>query len=409
MQCPECGFTPSNELLRYCEECGAKMPARPAGRGSLVEVRGESAVTRRRAPTRTREAPEDDATPPAEDVPSEPPYEGPVWLKHVPGHSPSVLGVGLMAAAVVLGILPFFASVGPFFSTVVLAGGLLLVARELRAVGGKSPLVDWVPESLHPPAVAAIFAGVSVVLAARMLGLGITPVLWALGAGLVAHEQYQKVYAGPEGFQRFFAPRLLLKGTRLVALVSTTICTLAMYLTWTRDGAAGVATQAPTPPVPVPMGARPPQLQVMDAPRSQAYELMDVWDVVTPYGWDRPLSVFVALLLLGSLAVLALKPDENRPSWVRFLPLGGGLLSLVWCLVNMKLQPGPIVFLAGLLGVLFVGVVQAIPPKSPEPEYGEGEYGGEYGDAGYGEYGEYGDYSGYDDPGNRGGGSGFIG
>jgi hypothetical protein len=118
-------------------------------------------------------------------------------------------------------------------------------------------------------------------------------------------------------------------------------------------------------------------------------------DDLSVYGWDQPLSVFVELLLLGSLAVLALKPDEERPSWVRLLPLGGAVLSLIWGLVHMKLQPGPIVFLGGMLGVGFVGVVQAIPPKEPEPEYAEDDYGGgEYGDDfggddfGGGEYGD---------------------
>jgi hypothetical protein len=76
---------------------------------------------------------------------------------------------------------------------------------------------------------------------------------------------------------------------------------------------------------------------------------------------------------------------------VRFLPLGSAVLSLIWGLVHMKLQPGPIVFLGGMLGVGFVGVVQAIPPKEPEPEYSDDYGGGEYGDDYGGGEGEYGD------------------
>jgi len=404
MQCPECGIALSNQPLSYCEECGARLPPRPVSTRSRPAVRGQGTASQGRASAasraRARAVPDEEVdfpehTSPAEQVPAKPPYEGPKWLEHVPAHSPSVLGVGLMVLAVVLGILPFFSSVGPFWSTVVVVGGLLLVARELRAAGEPSPALAWVPEWLHPPALAAGFAVVAVALAVRMLGLGVTPVLWALGAGLVAHEQWRKVFDGPEGYQRFFEPRLLLQGTRMVAVIAVGLCLLAMFLTWTRVGATGMSAS-----VPVPQG--PPELRVLDSEFVQAALSTSDLNV---YGWDQPLSVLVELLLLGTLAVLALKPSEERPSWVRLLPLGGAALSLIWGLVHMKLQPGPIVFLGGMLGVGFVGVVQAIPPKGPEPEYEEGEYGeddGEYaeGDGEYADGGQYGDFNGgYGEPG----------
>lgn len=398
MQCPECGIALSNELLTYCEECGAKLPPRPVSTRSRQAAQGRASAaparaSASRAPARYEEPEEEEFhedTNPGEEVPAKPPYEGPKWLEHVPAHSQSVLGVGLMVLGVVLGILPFFASVGPFWSTVVVAGGLLLAAREIRAAGQTNPAIDWVPEWLHPPALAVGFTIVAVALGIRMLGLGITPVLWALGAGLVAHEQWRKVLDGPEGYQRFFEPRLLLKGTRLVAVIAVGLCLLAMFLVWTRVGASGMSASVPVPKA-------PPELRVLDSARSEAYSTDDL----NVYGWDQPLSVFVELLLLSALAVLALKPDEERPSWVRFVPLGSAVLSLIWGLVHMKLQPGPIVFLGGMLGVGFVGVVQAIPPKGPEPEYAEGEYGDEYGGGEYGD--DYGGEGGqYDDGGQYG-------
>jgi hypothetical protein len=124
------------------------------------------------------------------------------------------------------------------------------------------------------------------------------------------------------------------------------------------------------------------------------------------FGWDRPLAVFVELLLLGALGVLALKPNAERPSWVRYLPLGAAVPSLVWGLVHMKLLTGPVVFLAGMLGMGSVAVVQAIPPKAPEPEYPVDEYGGEYGGE-YGQEGQYNDgYGGYDNNGGYDGNGG---
>lgn len=409
MQCPECGIALSNELLSYCEECGAKLPPRPASTRSRSAALARAPASSVRSRAQVHEVPEEEEdfhedTNAGERAPAKPPYDGPKWLEHVPAHSPSVLGVGLMGLAVFLGILPFFASVGPFWSTVVVAGGLLLAARELRAAGQTNPAIDWVPEWLHPPALAAGFTVVSVALAVSMLGIGVTPVLWALGAGLVAHEQWRKVFDGPEGYQRLFEPRLLLKGTRLVAVVGVGICLLAMFLVWTRVGASSGLSAS----VPVPQG--PPELRVLDAGRTQSLSA----DSLNVYGWDHPLAVFVELLLLGSLAVLALKPnpdpEQPHPSWVRFLPLGGAVLSLVWGLVHMKLQPGPIVFLGGLLGVAFVGVVQAIPPKAPEPEYsddyGDGEYGDDYGggegyegEGAYAQDGQYNDFNGdFGDP-----------
>ena len=151
----------------------------------------------------------------------------------------------------------------------------------------------------------------------------------------------------------------------------------------------------------------PSELRVIDAPRPAD----DAFADLALYGWDQPLSVVVELLLLGALGVLCLKPNEDRPSWVRFLPLGAAALSLGWGLFNVKLVVGPVVFLAGLAAVAFVGVTQAIPPKAPEPPMDEfdpdyaGE--GEYADGDYGGEGEYadGDYD-PNDPNNGGYGRG---
>lgn len=419
MQCPECGFEMSNEVLRYCEECGAKLPPpspdairRQGGRGGTSS--GRAAVAASRAPAqrsnpRMQAVEEDegyeDTNPGANAEPAKPPYDGPKWLEHIPGHSPTILGVALMGLAVVMGII--FSSVGPFWSLLTVAGGVVLAARELRATGEKHPLVDWVPESLHPPAFVVAYTVLVVALAVRTLGFGfsITPLLWVPGALLVAKEQYPKLFAGEEGYLRFFDPHQLLKGTRVVALVGVTICLLSLFLSWVKVPTAGEPTSARPPG----HGA-PSELRVIDAPRP----VDDAFADFALYGWDQPFSVMVELLLLGTLGVLCLKPDEERPSWVRFLPLGGAALSLIWGLVNVHLVVGPVVFLAGLAAVAFVGVTQAIPPKAPEPAMdefdpnygGEGEFDPNHGAEGEYADGNFGDYDPNNDPNNNGNGNG---
>lgn len=368
MQCTECGELAKDHTLRYCENCGAKMPTPPPGgirrtqTRAAVQTSGRSRSTGALPAARAEVDPGEDTTPdPVPPMmkarstetgrPASPPYDGPVWLAPVPGHSPSVLGVGLLAVALVLSILPFFAGVGPFWSAVVFAGGWLVTARELRAASVTNPLVDWVPDSLLRPAVPALYAVVTAGLALRMLGVGLTPVLWLGGAALIGFDQYRKVYAGEDGFSRLFEPRQLVRGLAPVGLGGVALCLLALYFTW-----MPVATPAHGS-APVPQG--PPELRVVDAPRPVENDIYSLFDESVEKGWDQPFSVAMEMLLLAVLGLMALRPEVQRPGWLRFSPIAVVVLGLVWTLVSGRLLPGPLLFLVGLAAAGFASVYGA--------------------------------------------------
>lgn len=368
-QCKECGETARENALRYCENCGAKMPPPPPP-GSVVRRtatraaiqtsgRARSTGTVRALPA-SNEAEAEDTDPGLRAVRAEDaeehtdpgravPYDGPVWLAKVPGHSPSVVGVALLAMALVLSLL--FQGVGPFWSLVTFAGGWLVTAREVRTAGQRHPLVDWVPESLRGPLVPALYTVVVAGLAIRMLGFGFTPLLWLGGAVLLGTDQYRKVFAGEDGWNRLFEPRRLLRGMGPVALGGVALCLAALFLTW-------LPSQAPKGGTgPVPQG--PPELHVVDVPRPSDDVVYSWFDESYDKGWDQPFSVAVEMLLLAMLGLMALRPEVPRPDWVRFTPIGVVVLGLVWTLVHGGLMFGPLLFLGGLAATGFASVYGA--------------------------------------------------
>ena len=377
MQCTECGESARDTSLRYCENCGAKMPLPPPGtRGTgtrrALTSAGRPSVAPTAPPAPARRLYDDDDTEEqsasphaarfaaARDEPTDPgltarpvapAYDGPPWLAHVPGHSPTLLGLGLVGLALFLSILPFFSGVGVLWTLLVLGGGGLLAVRELRAAGLTHPAWDWVPGAWLGPLLPALVSVLLVALAVRMLSLGITPLLWLAGAGLVAHDQYRKVYVGEQGLGRFFAPRQLVQGLNVVALVGVGVCLLSLFLTWTPH----------TPTRRVVSSGGPPQLRVIEPPPGTAsYELPN------DAGWDQAPAVGMELLLLIALALLALHPDGVRQPWMRLAPVGVVAAGALWVLVSLLTQGvavGPFVFLGGLAALGFVSVRDALAAR----------------------------------------------
>ncbi|MBZ4416389.1 zinc ribbon domain-containing protein [Myxococcus sp. RHSTA-1-4] len=378
MRCPECGEA-SNGRLKYCENCGAKMPVSPQATGSRPALRASRPGRKAEEPAYAEEILEEveerarpyavGSAPPLEPEDktdpglSRPAYDGPKWLANVPAHSPSVVGVGLIGLALVLSILPFFADAGVPGTLLALAAGVLLVARELREAGEAPGFTEVVPEVLLRPEAAALCTAVLAALAVRMSGLGLTPLLWLAGTGLVVHDQWRKVLAGPEGVvERWFEPRQLVLMPRVVALAGVAVCLLTLFAPWAtvRAGLDGLPENAP-----VPQG--PPELRVIDTRRPSDDVLYSRGgDFVSLSGWDLPASVVVELALLAVLALLALRPEVERPSWARFVPAGAVGLGLVWAAVNMRLALGPVVFVMGLGAVGFVAAMQL---REGEPAY----------------------------------------
>ncbi|QSQ26987.1 zinc ribbon domain-containing protein [Pyxidicoccus parkwayensis] len=400
MRCPECGEA-SDARLKYCEHCGAKMPERPQATGARPAVRPQRPSRAASEPAYAKEildeveehsrpyavneeAPElppEDQTDPGR---SRPPYDGPKWLEHVPAHSPTVAGVGLLALALVLSVLPFFADAGVPGSLLALVAGAVLVARELREAGQAHDFTERVPEVLLRPESAAAAMAVLAAIAVRMLGFGLMPLLWLSGVGLIAWDQWPKVVAREDGVAPYFEPRRLLRMPRVVALGGAALCLLCLFAPW-----ATVRSElGPLPGnAPVPQG--PPELRVVHTVRPSDDVLYARGaDATLMSGWDLPGAVLVELALLVVLAMLALRPEVERPSWARFVPAGAVGFCLLWVVLNMRLMLGPIAFIVGLgaVGMLaaraWSGVEEEEPPPptdfdsdSDSPDFDESEAG----------------------------------
>ncbi|MDY7230736.1 hypothetical protein [Hyalangium rubrum] len=341
-KCPDCGEVAAEPRLRYCENCGGRMPEYKPPTGMIAAV-GEGG-----------EGTED----PFSDEPKKPPYHGPKWLAHVPGHSPTVLGIALQLVALGLSIIPALAGVGPFWSFAMLLGSILVVARELRAAGETA--MAWIPESLHPPLVPALYTALSVGLCLPMLEFSVQPLLWIGGTVLLARDQWRKVFLGPQGYAQRFDPRSLLRVPRVLALAGVAVCMLALLFPWINIdfGRAGAAASS--------IAGR-----VDTSPRPFGDVVYSGLEDVHTTGASRPVASTIQLALLAVLVITMLRPEEDRPEWLRFVPAGLTVIALAWVLMNMRLKVGPIMFLAGLIPVGLMAVMTALGRDEPAPAYAE--------------------------------------
>jgi hypothetical protein len=328
-RCPECGETAAEPRLRYCENCGAKMPDyKPP---PLVDEAGAAAVAKVR--------------------PAPPPYNGPKWLVPVPAHSPTVLGVILHMVAMGLSILPTMAGLGPFWSFVMVMGGLLVVAREYRRENIPNILFDWVPESFTPSIVPTLYAAVAIGFLLPMMEFSVQPLLWIPGTVLVAGHQWDKVFTDRGGLAAIFDPLQLGRGARILALVGVMVCMMALFFTWKVVEAPAVTSigylTAQDRIRPINM-ARPPSDVVYteaDPPTS---------------GMNLPIGATIEVGLLAILMLLMIRPQVDRPVWLRFVPIGITAICIAWVLVNMRMKVGPIMFLVGLVPVGLISALQAV-------------------------------------------------
>jgi hypothetical protein len=321
-QCTECGAVAAEPRLRYCEECGARMPEYKPPPLPPEGSAGGAALAGSQAP--------------------KPAYTGPKWLEYVPAHSPTSLGVILHVLALWLSILPSLAGVGPFWSFLMSVGGALLIAREYRAANEPNPLLDWIPETLLPRFLPAVYSTLAVAIALPMFEVSVQPLLWIGGTVLVVRDQLNKGLGGPGGYMELFEPRAAVGGMRVIELAGIVVCLVSFFFTWNLVGevANGQAVYGGVGGLKV-------------------------------SGFELAMASTVEIGLVALLPILMLKPEVARPIWLRFVPIGVTVISLAWVLVNMRMKMGPIVFLAGLVPVALISVFQAmgrdeLPPR-PEP------------------------------------------
>jgi hypothetical protein len=342
-QCTDCGAVAAEPRLRYCEECGARMPEYKPPPLPPEEGPGGVAVAESRRPRST--------------------YTGPKWLEHVPAHSPTSVGVILHVLSLWLSILPFLAGVGPFWSFLMLAGAVLMIAREYRTANLANPLVDWIPEALLPSFLPVVYLALAAAIVLPMMEFSVQPLLWVGGTVLVARDQWDKVFTGRGGYAELFEPRALVRSQRLLGLVGIAVCVLSLFFTWTIEGEVTSNGDA------TPLSG---QVRGIHVPQSTADSIYGGTGGLKVSGFELPIGSTVEIGLVAILLLLMLKPEVERPIWLRFVPAGITVISLAWVLVNMRMKVGPIMFLAGLVPVALVSVFQALGrDEAPAGDYAE--------------------------------------
>ncbi len=152
-------------------------------------------------------------------------------VDRIPGRSVSLLGLGVMAAAILLSLLPSLAGVGAAWSVVMLAGACVVAVDELRSAGHALSgvcLPRLLAHPLFPPAFAALVA----VHAFHLLRLEIVPLLWLCAAVLLCWDQFGKPVLSSDGLGRVLDFRRAWRGYRRNVLLGTGLCLLSLFLTW---------------------------------------------------------------------------------------------------------------------------------------------------------------------------------
>jgi hypothetical protein len=335
MFCAHCGQPLPTPPGRFCAHCGkstAASPSAPDGPRLPPEVSRAAAS----AAEATRRAAEHTASA-VQNV-----LEDPRLRERLPGRSLALLGAGLVALAILLSVLPFFAGIGPLWSVVMLAGSVLIGARELWAAGRAlpAPLVRAAQVAGHPHFLP-LFTLLTFVQAFMVLTLGFIPLLWLLAALVLGYDQRQALrplVASPGTPAQQRLGRWVLGGALL--------CLTSMWLlSWGYSGGGFLGGFQP-------YHVREMQMDGFTRNYVDHYEFRydSMVNYMPPYassGRARPFSALV-VLALGALVVLtrARPPQLGRSPWL--LPVLAGGITL-WAVLGLVSRPGPWLFLAGAL------------------------------------------------------------
>ncbi len=262
--------------------------------------------------------------------------EGAEVLDRIPGRSVSLLGLGIMAAAIVVSSLPSFSGVGPAWSAVMLAGGAAVAVDELRAAGRTLPAVR-LPRPLADPLFPPLFAALVGVHAFHQLRAGIVPLLWLAAALLLCCDQFRKTLLSPGGFGRFLDFAQAWRGYRRNVLAGAGLCLLSLFLTWgeTSGWLGG--------------GYDYNYRYQVDGEYAYQYDYNPAKYYYPGFeisGRNQPLALLAESMLFALLVWAAYRAPERGKSDRVALGLAG-LLAL-WGLANAEATAGVLLFLAGI-------------------------------------------------------------
>jgi hypothetical protein len=330
--CSSCGHPFGDEVPYFCPECGQEVPGSESyGDGDYedggVSADGASWEPPPPSPFERLEEVLAKVSVPVLAVAGQvgaafrSVLDDPRLRSHLPGGSLTLLGLGLVALALLLSLIPVVPGIG-WGSVVVLPWGALVAVNEWRLLsqpGAREPgsrpvpplppALASLPRDTRHPGIARTFALLTCTYAVLMLGLGPISLVWVLAGAVLGYDQGWRYFAdrdeATDGVEGGSGPRL-----HRWVVAGVALCTFALLLPWTR-GTLHV-----------------PGLSGGDMPLS-THTLFTLLLLACSGVRHRGLSAFHPLLLI-LVAV-----------WL-----------MMWFLLNMSAYAvGPWFFLPGLLGV----------------------------------------------------------
>ncbi|WP_338863239.1 zinc ribbon domain-containing protein [Myxococcus stipitatus] len=358
MSCPHCGQPLPDARATACPHCGRDVKS--AGFNGLPSAEEAADAARR-----TAEAAGSAVRTLLED---------PRLRERLPGGSLPLLGSGLVAAAVLVPMLPIIGGgIGLPWSVVMLAGSVLLGAREWSAAGRPVPApLERLAQVASHPAFLPLFTGLVFTFAFLSLGFGLLPLVW-LGAAVVLGYVQWRVFQASAASAPELRPSPEATRLKRWVLAGAGVCALSMLLTWgsgmtlwTSLGGYGYQDRQVTE---VDSSGRPTGYQYTESHYGWAPNLTRTPTFFATSGRSRP-GAPAAVMALMVLALLAAVPRarEAVPSMLPYLLAGG---VTVWGLMGFAVKPGPLLFLVGAAVIdvaLFRAHRAASTPASSPPE-----------------------------------------
>lgn len=269
-------------------------------------------------------------------------------LDRVPGRSVTLLGVGLVVAAIALSLLPSLSGVGLMWSTVMLIGAAAVAIPELRRAGTDVRGVE-VPGALRHPLLPPAYAALVGVHAFLLLRIGIVPLLWLAAAVLLAWDQYRKAAAAPDGFVRHFDIRRAWHGYRRNVTAGVALCLGSLFLTWGQSSGYWTGGLAYTYGYRYNAGTGS-----YDYGYDYDYQPMQYyWPGWELSGRNQSFVFFAVCLLVALVLWAAYRPrQDGRAALSTAGTVAGALLAVFW-LLAAKDGVGSLLFVIGLAAILY--------------------------------------------------------
>jgi hypothetical protein len=155
--------------------------------------------------------------------------DDPRLRSRLPGESLTMLGLGLVALALLLSLVPFVAGIGRIGSSVMLLAGVLVALNEWRGVnppGALPPSLENLPEETQHPGISQAYAALVCTHALLMMGFGLVSILWLLAAIVLGFDQGRRFFAFTEEDELEAGP--FRQGMESWVVVGASVCTFAL-------------------------------------------------------------------------------------------------------------------------------------------------------------------------------------